>query len=432
MNSFAVILATTFTVVLLATTRYFIRDELFHPVNLVNAIMAYYVLAPAWYLIGTETYRFRHILPGKMMATTLSVVFASYLVILGVYLWTDVDRNGGRLASLLRHRQLNQRTLAILGTLGFGLGVLSYLYYVVVNGGFIHLLTVQPRTAFSSPQTMRYRFLAYAGVFAGMVTILTAYHPKIIRRRVSLREYVFLGTMIAIVFLMVLTLRSRMNIVIPAGYLLLYADSTDRLPSRYLIGAGCVVFAVGMGYTFVETLFRGGKITPRLLITAGLVDTIRLEVLMDVIHRVPKNHPYQWGVTFVHSMGIRWKGMPLSYGNQLELIVLGKTRDYITFPALMLGELYLNFGLIGTLLGSAGFGWALKKVYCLYNVAFGGLRGIIPLILVGVVSMLPTSIDWGIRSIGIRIVVPVFFAVVVAKALSKSMDQNRWFFEGGL
>lgn len=416
-----------FTAVVLGTTWHYITDELFHPVVLLNAIMGYYIIAPAWFLLLTGRYRFEHSDPLGNLALTLVIAGTTYALILAVYYRTEPKI---RVSPYLPDASaIDRHILFLIGAIGFAAGVVFYLYYVRINGGFVRLLTITPRTAFSAPDTARYKFLAFAGIFAGMMTILTAYRPAVRHRRLSRRDYAILGSVLLVTFLITMTLRSRMNIVIPVAYILLYAETTGRLPREYLLGGAGALFFVGTAYTFVEALVTPHSANLMLVITAGVADTIRLEVLMKIVHAVPESHPYQWGATFVHALGIRWPEMPMSYGNQAQVIATDNQRDYVTFPALMLGELYLNFGVIGTLIGGGVFGWLLKQTRALRNppsartMVAGGLY---PIVLLGVVAMLPTSIQWGFQSIGLRIFVPFVVAIIAAAHFTQRARNREW------
>jgi hypothetical protein len=106
----------------------------------------------------------------------------------------------------------------------------------------------------------------------------------------------------------------------------------------------------------------------------------------------------------------------MTYGNQLEVIVFGENRPYLSFPALLLGELWLNFGFLGVLAGSVLFGWVLKKVATLRSFGQSTVAiSVYPLIFLGVMTAYPTSLSWAFRSVWIRIVVPVGIALYVAQ-----------------
>ncbi|WP_129115513.1 hypothetical protein [Halegenticoccus tardaugens] len=430
MNLAGIFLALVFSISVGFTSWRRVGEDLFHPIVLVNVIMLYYIIGPAWFLLFTNKYHFGESLndPSGSLTLTLGIAFLTYCVIVGVY-----SRTSPRTQSYSRSNRffpdtddIDRRVLFGLGVIGFLTGIFTYLYYVFVNGGFIRLLTITPRTAFAAPDTARFSFLAYAGIMAGMVTIFLAYRPEIRRDNLTKFDYYVLAAILSITFAIVLSLRSRMNLVIPAAYILLYAEDTDQLPRSYLIGGAAALFTVGMSYTMFEAIFADRGAHLMMLVSQGLIDTIRLEVLMHVIDAVPSSHPYQWGATFVHTLGIRWEGMPASYGNQLQEIVIGQQRDYITFPALMLGELYLNFGALGLFLGGGIFGYVLKVVHHMRTQARTWLsRGISPLILLGIVSMLPTSIAWGVKSIWLRVVVPVTLAIFVAYVITHVVLRGR-------
>lgn len=422
MNLIAALFALVLTALITTTTLQRIDESLFHPVILVNAIVSYYILLPAWFLILTSRLHFGHANPQQELIAAITVTVAFYAITIAVYRQTtSLDS----LPHTPNCTDVSRNVLLVIGGVGFFGGVFFYLVYVFINGGFIRLLTITPRTAFTGADTARYKFLTYAGLFAGLVTICTAYRPTVLRQDLTQPDKLILVGTAATVFGIVLSLRSRMNIVIPAGYLLLYFDTTNRLPRRKLAQGACVLLAVGMSYTFAETLFTARASDPTRIITAGIIDTIRLEVFMKVIDAVPDTHPYQWGATIVHALGIRWSEMPASYGNQLQQIALGRETKHVTFPAMLLGELWLNYGVVGVLLGGSGLGWALKKTAGLLHSANYLIAGPAPVILLGVLAMLPTSLTWGLRSMWLRVLLPVAVAIGIARVVTEHTQTHR-------
>lgn len=416
MHPLAFLYTLILTVGVLITTINRIRDELFHPIVVLNAIVTFYIVGPAWKLTLTGDYKLGHANPDGQLAQTLTVIILSYFGILWAYRRTQSDSTLP--AVLPKWRGIDHRTLFFLGAFGFGAGVLFYLYYVFVNGGFVRLVTITPRTAFTGPDTARFKFLGYAGLFAGMISMLTAYRPRIVRGDLDTRDYAILGGVLIVTFLIVISLRSRMNIVVPAAYLLLYTEGTGRLPRRHLVAAGAVLFTFGVGYTFIESLFSAREANPALLLIGGVLSTARLELLMDTITRVPEAYPYQYGATFLRSLGIWWPDAPMAYGNQLELVVYGEDRPNLSFPAFMLGEFWLNFGLLGVLAGSAVFGWALKTVSSLRHLTHSTIAmSVYPVLFLGIITAYPTSLSWAFRSVWIRIVLPIGIALYVAQRI---------------
>ncbi len=419
MHPLALLLTLGLTIIVGGTTVTRIRDELFHPIVVLNGIVLFYIIAPAWKLLLVGGYSPRHANPGGQLAQTLAVVLVSYLAILWAYRRTRPDAAVSPF--IPRWRDMDTRALLVLGVLGFATGLVFYLYYVLVNGGFVRLLTVAPRTAFAGPDTLRFHFLGFAGIFGGLITVLAAYRPRVVEWDLDVRDGALLGGLIVITFLVALSVRSRMNIVVPAAYLLLYADGTDRLPRRYLVMGGTTLFVIGVTYTFFESLISARDVSLVYLVTDGVVSSIRVEVLMQVISNVPETHPYQHGATLLRSFGITWPGAPLTYGNQLEVIVYGEDHPYTSFPALILGELWLNFGLVGVLVGSVAFGWALKVVSSLRRrTESTSVMSLYPLLFLGVIAAYPTSIAWAIRGVWLRIVLPVVLSFVVATWISNS------------
>jgi hypothetical protein len=163
---------------------------------------------------------------------------------------------GKRLRTL--GHDIDTNVLLVLGLLGFVVGLMCYLYYVLVNGGFVRFATITPRTTFQQvPNTGRFRFLGTAGLYAGLFVVYTALRGRFERRDLSRTGYALLTALFVVVMTFAVLRRSRMNILIPAAYVLLYFHTADRIPRRWIFGAGTVVVTFGIGFSFIESFVAG-------------------------------------------------------------------------------------------------------------------------------------------------------------------------------
>ncbi|WP_458189880.1 hypothetical protein [Haladaptatus sp. NG-WS-4] len=415
------------------------QEDFFHPLALVGGIVTYYILTPGLYLLATGNFRLEH--PSGAYATLLAavcVLAATYVAIVAGYRLSD-SKSNALITRLINHRPIRSdggrfisinakkgteidvcRGLVWVGSLAIVVGVISYLYYVFVNGGFIRLLTVRPRTAFQNvPNTGRYKLFATAGIYAGTIVALVGMRPKIERRTLSKFERVAITVLIPFVLMVAISFRSRMNIAIIGGFLILYFYSAKRIPERIIVGATAALVVFGLSFSFVERVITSGEISLALLIEP-FVSNIRLEIIMEVIREVPRAHPYQFGSTlwWIIPSGVPWA--PPRMGNQIESIIFGTSRDTYTAPALFVAEMWLNFGLVGTLLAGAIYGALLNVVHEAQKYLNSPLtRGIQPLVLLTVLSALPTSFEWSIRSMGFRLVFPTILAIATVYIVSR-------------
>jgi hypothetical protein len=433
-----------FVALVAATTYRRARHDLTHPFVLFNGVIAYFVLVPAFVMLtaGYPSPYYGDPFGARLIA--LSVLFTGYIAILAGYLavpavrrWSDTKAPGGprpltttRFARLdmrgvFRWLRTDSRLLARLGLGGFGLGAAFYVFYVVINGGFIRLITVTPRLAFQTvPNTMRFRWLALIGLFGGLVTVGMALRervepgwPSFRPRDAALLAVVGGGTLFAAV-----TFRARMLIAILAAYALVYAYTAGWLSDRRLIEVGvATVAAVGV-FSFIEAALLGG--TRILLLVRGFIQFARLDAFVGLVQHVPSDQPYALGGTFVGAIPIQWPGQPPTYGQFLDIILDGDKPHHVV-SAMLPGELYVNFGVVGLLVGSAVFGTLLYGVTRLRNAGGPIARGLYPALVVTVVLAWPTNVFWTAKGLVLRLLVPPLLAIAVARWYQRSDAPTR-------
>jgi hypothetical protein len=410
-----------FAVLLAATTVYHLRESLIHPLVLVNVVLVYFVFAPAAYLLVTGNFvpMFAEILPAptQAIATTLTVSVAMYVALLVVFYalgWFDGPRDWIR-ALLTRETAtptIPSRTLFWVGIVGFAAGLLSYAYYVTVNGGFMRFVTITPRLAFQTvPNTGRYRLAALAGVYGGFITTWAAARPCLEGERWTdnRRTVLALAVVSIVAFAVLATFRARWELLVPAAFALSYLWTLDYVSDRVLIGAGVVVLVAGMAFSAIEYLLTGHPGAAQALIN-GIVHLPRIQILIAIVARVPETVPFQGGATYTG---------PFFLARE----VLSHHDPHRTFAGTGLAEPYLNFGVLGLVAAGAAFGvlcritaWVRSVVRATTNAI---ARGLYPTLLVAVVFLPAMNITGALWSVWLRIFLPVGLALCVAWVLGR-------------
>lgn len=397
------------------------RRELLHPLVGVSACLAHFVYVPATYLALTgppvRAYTYAH--PWWTLTRTVALCTAVYLLAVAAFHWTDAPGlTAGR-----RLNDVDERLVRYLGVAGFLVGLASLAYYVALNGSVARLLTVTPRTAFQTvPDTGRYRLLGYTGLFGGFAAVFAASYRRVAARTLSPWLAALLAAVAGTTLGAAVLTRARMTMLLPAAFLLVYLYAADRVDERHLAGLGAAVFAFGVSFTYLEyTVLNGGRTE---MVSEAAVHTARLEVLMAVVDAVPGQYPYQRGQTFVRALLVGAEDAGLRYGDHLDLLVAGRNRPAITLSAMYVGELYLNFGAPGALVGGALYGAALKVVSQFRAASESALvRGAYPFFLVGVVALFPTNVSWALKGVALRVFAPLALAVGVAWLLGNASDR---------
>lgn len=180
------------------TTYHYAQESLVHPIVLLNGVFSYFIVIPGVYLGMTRNFSvefpFAFETPEWIFVQTLAICLAMYLSIVVVF-----ERVPVRKTAVQRKAprwQADSGLVLTLGVFGFVVGLLSFGYYVFVNGGPVRLLTVIPRTAFQTvPETARYRIFGLMGIFGGVFTAFTAARPAVEARSLSRSRITLLFSM---------------------------------------------------------------------------------------------------------------------------------------------------------------------------------------------------------------------------------------------
>lgn len=391
------------------------RETGFGPLLCVTGVFAYFVLAPAVYLVLTGDFAYGHADPGTKLARTLGVLLVAYVTLLAGY---ALGRTLLRRASVspLDGRPIDSRAVLLFGLAGMAVGVLAFAYFVTVNGGFVRLMTVKPRTAFQTvPETGRYRLLGLMGVFGGWLTTWIALHPVVDDPEESLlsRSGVLLaGTLVVAVAFAILS-RERLKILYIVLFGVSYLATTSRVDVRQLAVYGGSLAVLGVSFTAIEqTLIDSARFVD---LFHSVLNPRRLEALMEVVAGVPADRPYQDGATYLKTfVSERGKGT-MAYGDQVEVLLHGRNAEAIGFSAMIWGEMWLNFGPTGVLVGSGLYGMAIGAVSSFRRGATAPTsRGVSAVLVATVAVALPAASTWIGKVLFVETLLPVLVAVGAA------------------
>lgn len=421
-----------FTVLTGATTYHYGRRDLLHPIVLVNGIMAYFVLVPATYFLATGMAavpaRFGLTNPERALTVALVVLLGMYVVIFVAFRRTsryETTAVGGTLAGVFN--DTNSSVLLATGLAGISIGLLIYGYYVFANGGLIRMLTVTPRTAFqTAPNTYRFRLLGLGGVFGGWATILCALRPALERREstvLSIRQsfpIITLATVVtSITMFVAVSTRARMVILVPALIVLVYGHTAGWFSQRILVGVGSVVVMIGVSFSVFESLLNGYTIIGIMkTLIHSIVHIPRLTLVMVLTERVPDQASFLYGATIPEAFYIDLPGDP-RYGNVVEFIATGTDKEGHFASAMFPGELWLNFGPVGILVGGVIYGMVLQWTYRLRESTNSLVRGIQPIVFICVLLIWPTNLTWGISNLFVRVLMPVLVAIAATLVIQR-------------
>ena len=392
-----------------------LRERSLDPLLFVTGVFAYFVLAPAVYLTFTRDFAYGHADAGVKLAHALVVLLVAYLALLVGYAFIRRLLGESDLVTLERPA-IDSRVLLVLGLAGVAVGAVAFAYFVLVNGGFTRLMTVKPRTAFQTvPETGRFRLLGLTGVFGGWLTVWIALYPVVDDPERSLlsRPGLLLAGSLGLVLAFAVLSRERLKILYIVVFSVSYAATTSRVDVRQLAvyGAGLVLF--GVSFTAVEQAAIGSARFADLF--HSVLNPLRLEALMEVVAAVPEERPYQGGATYLKTFLVDRGAGTTAYGDQVELILRGRNVEAIGFSAMIWGEMWLNFGAAGVLLGSGFYGAAIGAVaWFQRNAATPAFRGLSAVLVATVAVAIPAASTWISKVLFTQTLLPVLLAVTIA------------------
>jgi oligosaccharide repeat unit polymerase len=162
------------------------------------------------------------------------------------------------------------------------------------------------------------------------------------------------------------------NFVFVAWLAVVYRHTTRRIPVLKALAGVAVLFAWFIFYVLVarEYLAVGHFVTFDSSDLSTVVPVIQrefgeLQVLTVIVDRVPDALPYQWGSTYLALLASPVPGKPLPSTATLTLAVWPERwlRSGTTMPPGLIGEFYMNFGVLGVAVGMAALGALLARGY---------------------------------------------------------------------
>lgn len=247
-------------------------------------------------------------------------------------------------------------------------------FYAKAVGGFSDLLLERGRERidrYAAQMGGHYAFALHIGVVATLFFYFCA--------RTPLQKFIFLPAYTVSILCVYLATGSRSFVVTAFVMLLLvYFTKEGRLPYvRILVGAIVLIAFIGVGGEFRKAQRGAGDISD-VQVSIGVLESVRLGVEeysrrsshasgeIGIIGRVPSEVGFIHGETYLAFLAAPiprafWQDKPRAGGYQTALLVFG--RDDTAIPPGNVGELYLNFGLLGVVFGMFLFGLLMRILY---------------------------------------------------------------------
>lgn len=389
------------------------KNNTFNPILLFFGIVTYFYIIPAIYLYMTSNYAWHSEIPNRdILVALLVVLLFSTLVFISYLHFPEIKVHWMR----PHIDQSDSRYIFFSGLLWILIGLVSYILFVLLNGGFASFLTGN-RALQTVPNTQRYKILAWAGLWSGLPLIILSSHKlfKNMNKRQGRLFVYFIGLLVLVVIIATISFRSRLKAAYPISYIILYIHYHIYKISFKQFGLIAALGAICVGsFTFIEFIIGGGNASLRLIVN-GLIYRVRFEPLVAVITEPSIERPFQLGTTFIN--GGMWYDvgiMPL--GDRIELIVTGNDLPGFTIGATVIAELYLNYGIVGILLFAPIYGFLLKAIWSTLLESDNHIvKGIYPAVLFMSLAMVPTSIGWVLRNFVMVVLPPIILTLAVRR-----------------
>lgn len=350
------------------------RTDLFHPLVLIYAnAMLFFLLPSLLFRYYRSPYAYVGIEPDfGLWPTILLLVLGSvicttagYYLPFGQQVGKSLPRLGG---AYLRNRF---RTLVFAYTT---IGLAAYLWLITKAGGFAYFLT---HLSTVRATLFRHGGVGYLGLLTNLMVcanLLWWYVARISRApsRSSLRIHTLL------VIAVQLTLGGRsviMNFTITWLALRHYLAKRVRLNVAILVSVLCIIFS--HAYVTYRTSLPS-ELKDNMFNRARAVDSLlgefssRFVIVERIVGSVPKRLDYQYGRTYynVPLFLIPRKLFPNKPDPAADIVskklfpefgFLGE--GYPSLPPSLVGEAYLNLGVVGVLFASLGFGVVARLAY---------------------------------------------------------------------
>lgn len=398
------------------------KNNTFNPILLFFGVVTYFYIIPAIYLYMTSNYAWHSEIPNRDILVALLVVLLFSTLVSISYLYLP------EIKVYLIKPHINQsdsRYIFFAGLLWILIGLVSYTLFVSLNGGFASFLTGN-RALQTVPNTQRYKILAWAGLWSGLPLIIPSSHElyKNMNKRQGRLFVYFIGLLVLVVIIATFSFRSRLKAAYPIIYFLLYFHHQINKISFKGFGVIAALGAIGVGgFTLIEYIIIGKNTSLQLLIN-GLIYHLRFEPLIAVITEFSREPSFQFGTTFLYG-GIWYDIGVTSLGDQIELILTGRNQPGFTISATVLGELYINYGMIGILFFGAVYGFLLKTIKTTLLESDNNVsKGLYPAILFITLAVVPTSIGWVLRNFVMVVLPPIIITLVVRQFIVKAESND--------
>jgi len=400
------------------------REDPFNPILLFTLLAIYFYLIPGIYLFITEDWVWINNVPNKDFLIASLVVLLFFILVISSYFRSPKLKLRGVGFNI---SSADSRYLFFAGVFWIVLGLVGYLSFVWLNGGFIRLFTVN-RTQFQTvPNTQRYKILAWTGLWSGLPLVVSSAHELYEDIDNSYRQrFLFIVTGIVLaVIVATFSFRSRLKAGYPIAFLLLYTHYRIYKFEIKQVGIIAALGVIGIGgFSFVEHIIGSGGTSIQLLVN-GFIYRVRFEPLIAVINAVSVERSLQFGTSLFY--GGMWLDSGITgLGNQIELIVTGTNTSGLTIGGTVIAELYLNYGIIGVIIFAPIYGLLLKTIRSTLIKSNNDLaQGLYPAILFIMLAIVPTSIGWVFRNFVIVILPPIFLSLFVRQFLSAVSNQGQ-------
>lgn len=293
-------------------------------------------------------------------------VLVSYVVLALVYLRTNRTIQIKQFDSNGRTTTITPNQAKLVGLGLYGIGVVSWFFFVELNGGFQMLILAPDIWQFrTGADTLRYWILLQVGLLSGLGLYIGGSWDE--PARWGSPTVFALAGLTAVIFLISHT---RTRAMAPFLFATLYFHyNVRRLRVNHLAALGVAgALIVGLFRPF-ELLLQGAPVKFDSQFFEKFLYNYFFHNYAGLLATVPENIGYAYGRAFNVVPWLQFwpftelRAHTVDYATIVELSVKGRDIEHIGESAGGIGKWYLNFGLLGVIFISALLGLVSKVIY---------------------------------------------------------------------
>jgi oligosaccharide repeat unit polymerase len=305
---------------------------------------------------------------GDLLDKLLLAIFLGIIGIIIGYKFNAANKIADKLPKFIN---VDKKWATRLSISFFAIGVLAYLIIIFMRGNIKSILNMSFEEKFQSPNLL-YPYVAILSRFseAGLFLLISINDKK---HKLS-KFFALIITLMLVHFIGGVRIDFIRIVLVIAGFYLFYIK---KLRVKFFVSSFLIIFIIF--YLIVWGAIRHKTIPvdeSKFLNEYFIIDKLDFPMLLDnfllILDTVPNQIPFQHGSTYARLIYLFiprfvWQNKPIDMGTWITMNLRGESNSLTSATATNFGEMYLNFGYLGIILGSYILGFLLKVIVIYYK-----------------------------------------------------------------